>query len=59
MGWVPMSERELRRIEVLSRVVEGRFSVAHAAQVLDLRPSCHIVKHTAVLMLVVTRRELD
>ena len=38
MGWVLMSERELRRIEVLSRVVEGRLSVAHAAEVLGLRP---------------------
>lgn len=38
MGWVLMSERELRRIEVLSRVVEGRLSVAHAAEVLGLSP---------------------
>ncbi len=33
MGWVLMSERELRRIEVLSRGVEGRLSVVHAAEV--------------------------
>ena len=38
MGWVLMSERELRRIEVLSRVVEGRLSVTHAAEVLGLSP---------------------
>ena len=38
MGWVLMSERELRRIEALSRVVEGRLSVAHAAEVLGLSP---------------------
>ena len=38
MGWVLMSERELRRIEVLSRVVEGRLSVVHAAEVLGLSP---------------------
>jgi transposase len=38
MGWVVMSERELRRIEVLSRVVEGRLSVTHAAEVLGLSP---------------------
>ena len=36
MGWMLMSERELRRIEVLSCVVEGRLSVAHAADVLGL-----------------------
>jgi len=38
MGWVVMSERELSRVEVLSRVVEGRMSVAHAAEVLGLSP---------------------
>ncbi len=38
MGWVLMSERELGRIEVLYRVVEGRQSVAHAAEVLGLSP---------------------
>ena len=38
MGWVAMSERELGRIEVLSRVVEGCMSVAHAAEVLGLSP---------------------
>ena len=36
MGWVVMSERELGRIEVLSRVVENRISVTHAAEVLGL-----------------------
>lgn len=38
MGWVVMSERELRRIEVLSRVVQGRLSVTHAAEVLGVSP---------------------
>ena len=38
MGRLVMSERELRRVEVLSRVVEGRLSVAHAAEVLGLSP---------------------
>ncbi|MFM9976336.1 MAG: hypothetical protein ACKVON_17420 [Beijerinckiaceae bacterium] len=36
MGWVVMSERELQRIEVLSRVVEGSTSVVSAASVLAL-----------------------
>ena len=34
MGWVMMSERELGRIEVLSRVVDGSMSAATAASVL-------------------------
>lgn len=34
MGWVMMSERELGRIEVLSRIVEGSMSAAAAASVL-------------------------
>lgn len=34
MGWVVMSERELGRIEVLSRVVDGSMSAATAASVL-------------------------
>lgn len=34
MGWVVMSERELGRIEVLSRVVDGSLSTATAASVL-------------------------
>ncbi|TNC51161.1 ISNCY family transposase [Rubellimicrobium rubrum] len=38
MGWVLMSERELPRIEVLSCVVEGRLSVARAADLLGLSP---------------------
>ncbi len=38
MGWVVMSERELSRIEVLSRVVESRMGVTHAAEVLGLSP---------------------
>ena len=38
MGWVLMSERELRRIEVLSCVIEGRLGISHAAEVLGLSP---------------------
>lgn len=36
MGWVLMSEREVHRIEVLSRVVDGSVTSAHAASVLGL-----------------------
>jgi hypothetical protein len=39
MGWVLMSERELRRIAVLSRVVEGSMTTASAAAVLNSLPS--------------------
>ncbi len=38
MGLVLMSEHELNRIEVLSRILEGRLSVAAAAGVLALSP---------------------
>jgi transposase len=34
MGWISMSERDLRRIEVLSDVRAGRWTVAAAAAVL-------------------------
>jgi hypothetical protein len=34
MGWVLMSEREVRRIEVLTEVLSGRGTVAWAAIVL-------------------------
>jgi len=34
MGWISMSERDLRRIEVLSEVRTGRRTVAAAAAVL-------------------------
>ena len=36
MGWVLMSERELRRVEVLSSVVARRMTVAAAAAVLGV-----------------------
>jgi len=36
MGWVIMSERELNRVEVLSRVVDGRRTVAEAASILGM-----------------------
>lgn len=36
MGWILMSERELHRIEVLSKVVEGRMTLVSAAHVLAL-----------------------
>jgi transposase len=34
MGWISMSERDLKRIEVLSEVLAGRRTVAAAAAVL-------------------------
>ena len=36
MGWVVMSERELRRIEVLAQVDDGRLSVEAGSGVLGL-----------------------
>jgi transposase len=36
MGWVSMSKRELRRVEVLAEVVAGRRSVASVARLLEL-----------------------
>ncbi|MDK4735393.1 helix-turn-helix domain-containing protein, partial [Rhizobium sp. CNPSo 3490] len=36
MGLIAMSERDLQRIEVLSRVVDGRMTLASAVHVLDL-----------------------
>ncbi|SCX35250.1 hypothetical protein DSM25559_4873 [Agrobacterium rosae] len=36
MGLITMSERDLRRIEVLSKVIAGRMTLVSAAHVLDL-----------------------
>nr|WP_235604695.1 helix-turn-helix domain-containing protein [Sulfitobacter sp. EhC04] len=36
MGWVVMSERELKRVEVLAQVDDGRLSVDNAANMLAL-----------------------
>ena len=36
MGLIAMSERDLQRIEVLSKVVGGRMTTVSAAHVLDL-----------------------
>ncbi|RZU35587.1 winged helix-turn helix protein [Edaphobacter modestus] len=36
MGWVRMSERDVRRIEVLTEVLSGRRTVASAAVVLAI-----------------------
>lgn len=36
MGLIAMSERDLQRIEVLSKVIAGRMTVVSAAYVLDL-----------------------
>ena len=36
MGVVLMSERELRRVEVLAQVDEGQISVSNASNLLDL-----------------------
>jgi hypothetical protein len=38
LGWVAMSERDVRRIRVLSEVVNGSRSTASAASLLDLTP---------------------
>jgi transposase len=38
MGLIAMSERDLQRIEVLSKVVEGRTTIVSAAHVLALSP---------------------
>ena len=39
MGWISMSESDLKRIEVLSDVRSGRFTVAGAAAVLAVSES--------------------
>jgi hypothetical protein len=36
MGWISMSERDLKRIEVLAEVLAGRRTVVSAARVLAL-----------------------
>ena len=36
MGWVMMSERDLRRIEVLTEVLAGRRTTESAVAVLDV-----------------------
>ena len=36
MGLIAMSERDLQRIEVLSKVIDGRMAMVTAAHVLDL-----------------------
>ena len=36
MGWISMSERDLKRIEVLSEVRTGRRTVTEAAAVLEV-----------------------
>ena len=36
MGWVLMSERDVRRIEILTEVLSGRRTVASAAVVLAI-----------------------
>ncbi|MDP9808094.1 hypothetical protein J2W42_000932 [Rhizobium tibeticum] len=36
MGLIAMSERDLQRVEVLSKVVDGRMTLVSAAHVLDL-----------------------
>ena len=38
MGLIAMSERDLQRIEVLSKVVERRMTIVAAAHVLALSP---------------------
>ncbi|MCZ8181321.1 MAG: helix-turn-helix domain-containing protein, partial [Rhizobium sp.] len=36
MGWIAMSERDLQRIEILSKVAAGLMTTVSAAHVLDL-----------------------
>ncbi|MGO8057953.1 ISNCY family transposase, partial [Rhizobium johnstonii] len=36
MGLIAMSERDLQRIEILSKVMAGRMTMVSAAHVLDL-----------------------
>jgi hypothetical protein len=36
MGWIRMSERDLKRVEMLSEVQSGRRTVAAAASVLGI-----------------------
>jgi hypothetical protein len=36
MGWVEMSERELRRAEVLASVFAGRFAMTVAADLMEV-----------------------
>ena len=36
MGLIAMSERDLQRIEILSKVIAGRMTTVSAARVLDL-----------------------
>ncbi|TDW34731.1 winged helix-turn helix protein [Rhizobium azibense] len=38
MGLIAMSERDLQRIEVLSKVIDGRMTLVSAAHVLALSP---------------------
>jgi hypothetical protein len=38
MGLIAMSERDLQRIEILSKVIGGRMTLVSAAHVLDLSP---------------------
>jgi hypothetical protein len=41
MGWISMSERDLKRVEVLSEVLAGRRTVAAAAAVLAISERRH------------------
>ncbi|WP_157224481.1 helix-turn-helix domain-containing protein, partial [Rhizobium mesoamericanum] len=36
MGLIAMSERDVQRIEILSKVIAGRMTLVSAARVLDL-----------------------
>lgn len=36
MGWITMSERELRRVEILSQVSDGRMATREASVLLDM-----------------------
>ena len=55
MGWISMSERDLRRIEVLSDVRAGRRTVAAAAAVLAVseRQTYRLLARYELLSLVI------
>jgi len=44
MGLIAMSERDLQRIEILSKVVDGRMTMVSAAHALDLS-ECQVRRH--------------
>ena len=50
MGWVLMSERDVRRIEVLTEILSGRRTVASAAIVLAISVRQEIIANVALYL---------